>query len=423
MAKVLIGNIKGPKGDTGDTGPQGIQGPQGATGATGPQGPQGEPGEQGPKGDTGPTGATGPQGPKGEKGDTGERGPQGLQGEKGDTGATGPQGPKGDTGAQGPQGEQGPVGPTGPTGPQGPQGPKGDQGERGPQGERGLPGDTPGPATNTTIGDVKPDGSSLEITDSAGTIGVKEDGIQAKHLSDGSVGTVAIESLQGMRSAMGLGDTLGVLPITNGGTGNTGPGNGVSYGVVRLSNSTVSDLGEDDGFAATPKAVKDAIALALQGFKDEQASIKATSCNFTARKPSALSSGNYYVSMKISDFVGNGFTNNRRWNSAADNRLDSSDSQAAYANYVKFVNAGTYDITVTGGTASCAACSNESTVVSDVNWCYEGYRYGDPQVASADVIPFRTASGTFRVTVPAGTCFSLFQLTSSQCTVTIQRVA
>ena len=36
MARILIGNIKGPKGDTG---------PQGAQGPTGPQGP---------KGDTGP---------------------------------------------------------------------------------------------------------------------------------------------------------------------------------------------------------------------------------------------------------------------------------------------------------------------------------------------------------------------------------
>lgn len=33
MAKILIGNIKGPKGDTGE------QGPQGATGPQGPQGP------------------------------------------------------------------------------------------------------------------------------------------------------------------------------------------------------------------------------------------------------------------------------------------------------------------------------------------------------------------------------------------------
>ena len=42
MARILIGNVKGPKGDTGARGPQGIQGPQGVQG---PQGPKGEPGD------------------------------------------------------------------------------------------------------------------------------------------------------------------------------------------------------------------------------------------------------------------------------------------------------------------------------------------------------------------------------------------
>ena len=34
MAKVLIGNVKGPKGDTGPAGPTGPTGPQGAAGYT-----------------------------------------------------------------------------------------------------------------------------------------------------------------------------------------------------------------------------------------------------------------------------------------------------------------------------------------------------------------------------------------------------
>lgn len=42
MARILIGNVKGPKGDAGARGPQGIQGPQGLQG---PQGPKGEPGD------------------------------------------------------------------------------------------------------------------------------------------------------------------------------------------------------------------------------------------------------------------------------------------------------------------------------------------------------------------------------------------
>ena len=59
MARILIGNIKGP------------QGPQGIQGETGPQGSQGIQGETGPQG---------PQGIQGEKGDTGPQGPQGIQG-------------------------------------------------------------------------------------------------------------------------------------------------------------------------------------------------------------------------------------------------------------------------------------------------------------------------------------------------------
>lgn len=77
MAKVLLGNIKGP------------QGPQGETGPRGPQGIQGIQGKQGVQG------ATGPQGPKGDKGDRGERGIQGIQGPQGETGPRGPEGPRG----------------------------------------------------------------------------------------------------------------------------------------------------------------------------------------------------------------------------------------------------------------------------------------------------------------------------------------
>lgn len=68
MAKILIGNIKGPKGDTGAQGPKGDTGATGATGPTGPQGP------------VGPQGATGPQGPQGETGPQGPTGPAGADG-------------------------------------------------------------------------------------------------------------------------------------------------------------------------------------------------------------------------------------------------------------------------------------------------------------------------------------------------------
>ena len=142
MAKVLIGNVKGPKGDTGPQGPQGEQGPTGATGPQGPKGDKGDTGATGPEGPQGPkgdAGETGPQGPTGPKGDTGARGPQGIQGEQGETG---PQGPKGDTGATGARGPQGIQGKPGETGPTGPQGPKGDTGPQGPTGSQGPQGPT-----------------------------------------------------------------------------------------------------------------------------------------------------------------------------------------------------------------------------------------------------------------------------------------
>ena len=60
MARILIGNIKGPQGIQGPKGERGIQGPQGPAG---PQGEKGDTGAQGPKGDKGATGVQGPVGP------------------------------------------------------------------------------------------------------------------------------------------------------------------------------------------------------------------------------------------------------------------------------------------------------------------------------------------------------------------------
>ena len=60
MARLLIGNIKGPKGDKGDTGATGPQGKQGAQGKQGIQGAQGLQGPQGPVGPQGASGVTAP---------------------------------------------------------------------------------------------------------------------------------------------------------------------------------------------------------------------------------------------------------------------------------------------------------------------------------------------------------------------------
>lgn len=143
MAKVKLGNVKGPKGDQGGTGATGPQGPQGPTGPTGPKGATGARGSQWYTG-TAVTGtSTTPAAFPGTGiaaalvGDiylntsTGNvyhcktagaaaiakwayvgciRGPQGPQGSNGATGATGPTGPQGEVGATGPQGPQGPKG-------------------------------------------------------------------------------------------------------------------------------------------------------------------------------------------------------------------------------------------------------------------------------------------------------------------------
>lgn len=62
MARILLGNVKGPAGPTGEAGPQGQQGPTGPAGEQGPTGPQGGTGPQGPQGPTGPAGEQGIRG-------------------------------------------------------------------------------------------------------------------------------------------------------------------------------------------------------------------------------------------------------------------------------------------------------------------------------------------------------------------------
>ena len=230
MAKVLIGNFKGPKGDKGDTG---------ATGATGPQGPQGK------QGNTGATGATGPQGPQGPKGDKGATGPQGDKGNTGATGATGQRGSRwtagtaitgtsttagifsgtgiadalvndmylntsnGNTyrcttpgsanaarwvytgnirGATGPKGDKGNTGATGATGPQGPQGLKGATGPQGPKGDKGDTGATGATGPQGPKGETGPQGPQGKQGNTGATGATGPQGPQGKQGNTGPTG-------------------------------------------------------------------------------------------------------------------------------------------------------------------------------------------------------------------------------------------
>ena len=217
MARLLIGNIKGPKGDKGDTGATGPQGKQGAQGVQGAKGDVGLPalvmkkslvGEY-PVGSTftgnvsewlnrtplaneystalsgggkysivwqcvsqsgslftGKTisrqsiiGAQGPKGATGAAGPTGPQGPEGLKGDKGDKGDIGPAGPAGPTGPTGPTGPIGPAGSTGATGATGRKASKERRAFTGLQGPQGPV----GPA-----GSQRRDGANFRILHTAG---------------------------------------------------------------------------------------------------------------------------------------------------------------------------------------------------------------------------------------------------------------
>lgn len=202
--------VPGPTGPTGSIGPTGATGAAGTAGATGATGPAGATGAAGPTGATGAAGATyslptastsvlgglmvdgtsvtmtagvlsavGGGGGVGATGATGATGAAGVAGPTGPTGATGAAGAAGATGPTGAAGAAGPTGATGAAGTIGPTGATGAAstvaGPTGPAGPTGATGATGATytlpaATSTTLGGVKPDGTTLSNT--AGAIAV-----------------------------------------------------------------------------------------------------------------------------------------------------------------------------------------------------------------------------------------------------------
>jgi hypothetical protein len=152
------------------------------------------------------------KGPKGDRGEPGPVGPAGPQGERGPEGPQGPQGPKGEDGSvkfeeltdEQKEMLRGPQGIPGEQGPQGIQGPQGEPGKDAPQ-------DAYSPSNPPTAAQVGAAPTNHAATDA----------------------------------------TYGVATNMN-------------YGHVRLTNTVESNADTGSGYAATPKAVKQAYDLAAE---------------------------------------------------------------------------------------------------------------------------------------------------------------
>ncbi len=202
-----------------------------SAGQQGPPGPQGPTGPQGPEGNPGATGAIGPQGPAGAQGPQGATGAQGPQGP---TGAAGPQGPQGNPGATGATGAPGQQGPVGAPGPQGASGPAGPQGAQGPQGPKGLnwKGAWDAAANYVTDDAVSYDGSSWRALQANTNVTPIEgaDWTIVAQKGDDAEGGGTVTSVNGNGPITVTNPTttpdisLGLVPMTFGGTGLTSSG-------------------------------------------------------------------------------------------------------------------------------------------------------------------------------------------------------
>lgn len=249
-------------------------------GAQGPAGPQGDPGPEGPKGDTGATGPAGPQGARGPKGDPGATGPKGATGPAGPTGPTGPAptrgvdywteqdkqaviaeaiadaAPKAHASASATYGT----------------------GTAASYGHVKLS-DATGSGLNASGGTAATPGAVKAAYDLANQAGMEAAAAyEAAQTAEGHAADAASEALAAQSAAEAAQAAVGgKAPTNHASTATTyGVGAAGSFGHVKLSDSHASTSGVAGGIAATPAAVKAAYDLANGKAPKNHASSAAT---------------------------------------------------------------------------------------------------------------------------------------------------
>lgn len=242
-------------------------------GPQGPVGQRGDPGPEGPKGDTGATGPAGPQGAQGPKGETGATGP------KGDTGPAGPTGPTGPAPTRGvdywtEQDKQAVIAEA-----IADAAPKNHASSAATYGAGTAASyghvklsDATDSASDASGGAAATPGAVKAAYDLANQAGVEATAAYEEAQTAQCHAADAVSAAQAAQTA-----AAGKAPTDHASSAATyGTGTAANYGHVKLSDSVNSTLGASGGTAATPAAVKAAYDLANGKAPKNHASSAAT---------------------------------------------------------------------------------------------------------------------------------------------------